>query len=119
MQDYRKLYVYKEANELTLEIYKITKSFPKSEQFGITAQMRRAVTSVGANIAEGAGRKSKREFANFLYSSLGSVNELRHFILLSKDLNYIKGEICNEISNKIDRLGRMLYQFILQVSSKN
>jgi four helix bundle protein len=67
MRDFRKLKVWSKAHQLTLALYRVTKEFPKDEMYGLTAQIRRSAASVGANLAEGCGRKGEREFARFLY----------------------------------------------------
>jgi four helix bundle protein len=87
MQDYRKLLVWQKAHKLVIDIYVITKGFPKDELYGVTSQLRRAAVSIAANIVEGAGRKTKPDFARFLTMSLGSTNEVEYFLVLSKDLD--------------------------------
>ncbi len=112
MQDFRKLDIYKEAKELALKVYTITYHYPDEEKYGMTQQLRRAVTSIGANIAEGSGRKSNQDFSRFLTMSLGSVNEARYFIEMSKDLDYISGSEYAFLSRKIRILGGKIYNFI-------
>jgi len=111
-QDFKKLEVWKLSHQFTLDIYRLTANFPKKEMFGITQQLRRASTSIGANIAEGAGRSSNKDFARALYFSFGSIKELEHFLLLAKDLNYI--DICNfnAFNGKLESIGKMLNKFI-------
>lgn len=89
MRDFRKLDVWRRSHELTLAVYRDTKSFPASERFGLTSQLRRAAASVPANIAGGAGRDSKREYAHFLNQALGSTNELEYHLLLAYDLGLL------------------------------
>ena len=112
MQDYRKLQIYNEAKELTIEIYSLTKYFPKDELFGVTQQLRRAGISVGANIAEGDGRISRKDFVRFLHNSLGSLNEIEHLLIMSKELNYIEKNECEKLSAKISSIRRMTCQFV-------
>jgi four helix bundle protein len=81
------LEVWKQAHALTLEIYKVTSSFPKSEMYGVVDQLRRASSSVAANIVEGQSRNTTKDYVNFLYNSRGSLEETRYFLLLSRDLN--------------------------------
>ncbi len=76
MRDFRKLQVWQKSHQLALDIYRLTIDFPKSEQFGLTRQMRRAAVSIPANIAEGCGRETEREFQRFLHIAAGSANEL-------------------------------------------
>ena len=111
-QDFKKLEVWKSAHQLTLDIYRLTTNFPKDERFGMIQQIRRAAASIGANIAEGAGRRTNKDFARALYFSFGSIKELEHFLLLAKDLNYI--DICNfnAFNQKLESIGKMLNKFI-------
>ena len=78
MQDFRQLRVWQLAHELTLDVYRITKSFPKDEQYGLTSQLRRCSSSIAANIAEGCGRGSDSEFARFLQIAMGSACEFEY-----------------------------------------
>ena len=93
MKDYRELQVWQLGHALTLEIYATTKSFPKDELFGLTSQMRRAASSIPANIAEGCGRDGDAELKRFLIIALGSACELDYFILLSAELGYLATEV--------------------------
>lgn len=72
MRDFRQLRVWEDSHQLALEIYKITKSFPKEELFALTSQIRRASVSIASNIAVGCGRGSNKDYANFLQMALGS-----------------------------------------------
>ena len=85
MQNFKDLLLWQEAHKLTLQVYEVSKSFPKEETFGITSQLRRAAVSISCNIAEGCGRYSSKDFANFLQIALGSANETDYLILLAKD----------------------------------
>jgi four helix bundle protein len=90
MQDFRKLKVWKQSHELTLDIYKLTVNFPQCELYGLTSQIRRASASIPANIAEGCCRGSDLDFARFLHISMGSASELDYHLLLAHDLNYLQ-----------------------------
>jgi len=92
MRDYKKYNVWIIGHEVTMDIYNLTQSFPADEKFGITNQMRRASSSIPANIAEGCGRESDAEFRHFLIISQGSASELEYFTILAKDLKYIKND---------------------------
>lgn len=109
------LNIWKESHSLSVEIYKITKTFPKSEIFGITSQIQRASTSVSANIAEGFGRKGNKEFIQFLFQAKGSLYETQNFLFLTKDLEYIPIDKFTELSNKYEILAKMLNSFITSV----
>lgn len=111
-QDFKKLEVWKLAHQLTLDIYRLTATFPKSELYAMTQQFRRAAYSISANIAEGAGRNSNKDFVRTLYFSFGSIKELESFLLLAKDLNYI--DVCNfnAFNQRLETIGKMLNKFI-------
>ena len=80
MRDFKGLKVWQRSHRLTVEVYKATEAFPHHERFGLTNQMRRACLSIPANIAEGCGRTSQRDFGRFLQMSVGSVNELEYHL---------------------------------------
>ncbi|MEO6538492.1 MAG: four helix bundle protein, partial [Ferruginibacter sp.] len=81
MQNYKDLKVWEKAHSFTLKIYEVTKLFPKEEIYSLTNQIRRAASSIAANIAEGCGKKSKADFANYLNIALGSSNESEYFLI--------------------------------------
>ena len=89
MQDFTKLRLWQKAHELTLAIYKNTEAFPREEMFGMRRQLRDAATSVESNIAEGCGRRTEREFLNFLGMASGSLSELQCRLISSHDLGWI------------------------------
>ena len=92
MQNYKDLKVWEKAHLFTLNVYEATKLFPKDELYSLTNQIRRAASSIPANIAEGCGKNTNAEFAHFLNIALGSANEAEYFLILSKDLNYLPVE---------------------------
>ena len=108
MQDFKRLEVWKKSHSLTLEIYRITSRFPRSELYGLTSQIRRSASSVPANIAEGCGRYGNAELTRFLRIAMGSASELEYHILLAHDLNYIATEDYDEISKRLIEVKRML-----------
>jgi len=120
MQDFKKLTVWKKSHLLTLDIYKVTVSFPKSEIYGLTSQMRRACISVSANIAEGCCRGTDPEFSHFLKIALGSASELEYHLLLSHELHFLQLDAYNSLSVQVNEVKRMLISFInkLKVSTK-
>lgn len=105
---YHNMIVWKKSHCLTLEIYKITKNFPRDELFGIVSQLRRASSSVPANIVEGSARRTNKEFSQFLIQARGSLVESQYFLELSKDLNYIPAEKFNELTLISIEVGKML-----------
>ncbi len=117
MQSYRKLKVWSKSHDLTIKIYKITESFPDSEKYGLSSQMRRSAYSIPTNIAEGVERNSNSVFLNFLNISLGSANELEYQILLAKDLNYIDCDKFNELNHEIGEIRAMLISLESKINS--
>jgi four helix bundle protein len=112
-KSFKDLIVWQKAYRLVLEVYKITKTFPRSETYGLTQQIRRAAISLPSNIAEGYGRKHKAEYQQFLSIAYASLLELETQYLLSLDLNYIdKNDI---IENLIKEVGSMLYRIIFPI----
>jgi four helix bundle protein len=118
VQDFKKLLVWQKSHLLTLEIYSISKTFPNNELFGLTSQLRRASSSVAANIAEGCGRKSKNEFAHFLAIAIGSVSEVEYFLILARDLNYLSKNDFQRINSLANETKRMLISFVNRVEKQ-
>jgi four helix bundle protein len=108
MQDYHKLQVWEKAHQLTLEVYRGTGSFPKSEVFGLTDQMRRAVTSIELNIAEGCGRDGRAELSRFLRMALGSASELECQTEIARDLGYLHRDELAKWLTSVTEIKRML-----------
>lgn len=106
------LEVWKLAHQLTLDVYKITQGFPKSEQFGLSSQVRRSVSSVPTNIIEGQARQYKKEFKQFLYIAKGSLEETNYHLYLSKDLGYITETNYALLFELCTRIKMMLYKLI-------
>ncbi|UWX66022.1 four helix bundle protein [Empedobacter stercoris] len=118
MRTHKDLDVWKLSIDFVTVIFTITKGFPKEEQFGLTNQIRRAAVSVPSNIAEGAGRKSDKEFLQFLYISLGSVQEIDTQILISLNLNYLTKSEYEILLIKLDQISKMLSGLIKSVKEK-
>ncbi|HEX3740286.1 MAG TPA: four helix bundle protein [Terriglobales bacterium] len=112
MRDFRELKVWQKSHALILAIYKETVCFPKNELYGLTSQIRRAAVSIGANIAEGAGKNSRPDFARFLQMSLGSASELEYELLLACDLGYVTSAKRDELINQVIETKKMLTGFI-------
>ena len=108
MQDYKKLDVWGKAHQLTLYIYKLTKAFPKEELYGITNQIRRAASSIPANIAEGCGRDSNAELFRFITIAKGSASEVEYFAFLAKELDYMNSNAYQTVTNEIIEIRKML-----------
>ena len=109
---YRDLEIWQLGMELTVEVYKLTAVFPKSEQFGLTSQMRRAAVSIPANIAEGYGRSSDKNLANFVRIARGSLAELETHIELSIRLGFVSEEQTKPVSSLFGPVGRKTYMFL-------
>jgi four helix bundle protein len=119
MQDFKKLDVWALAHQLALDTYRCTASFPSFETYGLVAQIRRATTSVPANIAEGSGRRSSKEFARYLDIARASAVEVEYHLLLAHDLGYLDGEALGALSSQGDRVRRMLTSLIERVRLSN
>src|SRR5687767_5582659 len=92
MQDFRKLLVWQKNRTLVADIYRATAPFPAEERFGLTSQMRRSVTGIGAAIAEGCGRGSRKDTLRFFQIAFGSSTELLHHLITSLDLGFLSNE---------------------------
>ena len=103
------LLVWKKAHALTLAVYQETKSFPREEQYGLVSQLRRAVVSIPANIAEGYKRRSRKDYARFVNISHGSLEECKYYFILSRDLFYFLTQTAERLIADADEVGRMLY----------
>lgn len=119
MQDYRKLKVWERAHQLTLAIYKVTKAFPKEEQYGLTGQIRRACASVPANIAEGCGRNGTAELLRFLHIAMGSASELDYHLLLARDLQFLTDAAYEKLEAEVTEIRRMLNSFMQKLRTNN
>ena len=112
------LKVWQISHELTLEVYRITKTFPKDELYGLVAQLRKAASSVPANIVEGYYRHTTKELIKFLYNARGSAGEVAYFLILSKDLEYIANKEYIELRKRYDALLRSISAIINSLSKK-
>lgn len=108
MRPHENLAVWNKAVDFVVAVYKATHSFPKEEKFGLTSQLRRAAVSIPANIAEGAGRHSSKEFAQFLSIAQGSASEVATELLIAHRLTYINAEAFTVLRDSLDDIGRMI-----------
>jgi four helix bundle protein len=115
MQDFKQLRVWQKSHALVLRIYMATSTFPDSERYGITGQMRRAAASIPANIAEGCGRGGQSELRQFLYHSAGSASELEYFLLLARDLRLLTEKHHEALYDTLHEIRRMLTGLIQRV----
>ena len=112
IKDFDDLEIYKLAEDLAGWIYDLTDKFPSDEKFNVISQLRRAVTSVGANIAEGYGRFHYKENIQFCRQARGSLVEIKHFMLFSKKRNYITENILNHFLSKYKQLQIKINNYI-------
>ncbi|HVP36842.1 MAG TPA: four helix bundle protein [Terriglobales bacterium] len=113
LERFEDLEVWKKAHGLVLTIYKLTKDFPHEEKFGLVSQMRRAAVSIPANLAEGFKKRGLKDKSNFYNIAQGSVEELRYYLILGKDLNYIPEN--QELIDATEEIGRMLHGLIRSI----
>jgi four helix bundle protein len=118
MRNYRDLQVWNKAHHLTLELYQISRQFPREEVYGITGQLRRAAVSIGANLAEGCGRRTSAELARFVRIATGSASELDYHLLLSRDLGFMKDEDFTRSAAALTEVRKMLTSFLNSVEEQ-
>lgn len=111
MHRFKDLEIWRLSRNFCSDIYETTSSFPESEKFGITNQLRRASVSVPSNIAEGCSRKSNRDFSRFLEIAMGSMYEIETQLLISNDLNFIQTKKLNSLLQKLDSIIKMTSKF--------
>ena len=108
MTDFKRLKVWRKAHEMTPDTYRVTAVFPREEMYGLTSQLRRAAASIGANIAEGCGRRSDGEMCRFLQIARGSACEAEYHFLLARDLHFLAEKDFEILTRKSDELQRKL-----------
>lgn len=109
------LIVWQKSHDLVLSVYQMTREFPKEERYALCDQMKRCACSVPANIVEGHSKNSKNDFLRYLYIARGSLEELRYFVLLARDLQYIHDEMYNTYEDKIKEVSIMLNKLIKSI----
>ena len=117
MIDYKKYNVWQKSHQLVLDIYPITATFPKSEQFNLISQINRACLSIPTNIAEGCGRETQKELIRFLYISSGSAHELEYLLLVPKDLKFIDENLYIKLHSDINEIKKMLASLIRKIAA--
>lgn len=108
VQSFEELDAWKAAHALVLAIYTLSRRFPKDEQFGITSQLRRCATSIPANLAEGFGRRSRKELLRYSNIADGSLQETKYFLLLARDLKYVPDDEYDQLKQQTSRVGSLL-----------
>lgn len=107
-----------EAHLFVLDIYRVTDEFPREELYGVVSQLRRASSSITANIAEGFARYHYKDKVRFYYQSRGSVAEVQNFVILAKDLNFIDFGVCKELGEKANEVGRLINGLIRSIENQ-
>ncbi len=116
---FQDLITWQKAHALALEIYSTTKLFPKEETYGLTSQIRRASVSVAANIVEGYRKRGKADKVRFFNISEGSLDEIKYFLILSKDLKYMSKENFEALMSLSEEVSRLLSSYIKAISKNN
>lgn len=119
MRDFHNLLIWQRSHQLTLDVYKVSQSFPKEELFGLTSQIRRAISSVPTNIAEGCGRHSNKDFAHFLQIAIGSASEVEYELLLAHDLQYINKDEYERLINEMVAIRKMIIKYRTELRATN
>jgi four helix bundle protein len=117
MRDFHKLIIWQRSHQLALKVYSISKFFPKDELFGLTSQIRRAVSSIPTNIAEGCGRASNKDFAHFLQIAIGSAAEVEYELLLAHDLDYINNSDYQFLTEETVAVRKMIIKYQSELKS--
>ena len=115
MQDIKKLIIWQKAYAVSLAVYHASSNFPKEESYGLTSQIRRAATSIPANIAEGCGRIGNVELGRFAHIALGSSTELESHLLMARDLNMLDQDKYTELESQVSEVRKMLISFIKKI----
>ncbi|MGN6213698.1 four helix bundle protein [Parafilimonas sp.] len=118
MKPHKNLEAWKQSFNLVKEVYRITNSFPLEEKFGLVSQLRRAAVSVPTNIAEGAARRSKKEFIQFLYIAEGSLSEIDTLLELSIALNFIIIDLSTSLFNTLENISKLIIGLIKKLNSQ-
>jgi len=113
---FRSIKAWQRADDLVARVYRVSRAFPKDEQYGLTSQMRRTAVSVAANIVEGSSRRSRQEYLHFLSIAKGSLSELSYYIHLSNRLSYLSESQFRDLDGSCEETARTLHGLIQSVS---
>jgi len=119
MKDFRQLKVWEKAHLLALAVYPITARFPREKTYGLTAQIRRAASSIPSNIAEGCGRDGDAELARFCIIARGSATELEYQLLLARDLTLLHPDDYEQLSQQTIQIKRMLTVLVQKLTAES
>jgi len=111
MHNFKELDIWQESKNLCVLVYKLTLDFPKSEMYGLTSQINRAVISIPSNIAEGAGRGTDKDFSRFISMALGSSFELETQLIIALEINYVDKVTFDNLVNKLNTIQKKLVNF--------
>jgi four helix bundle protein len=118
VKDFKELKVWHKAYGLSLSVYEASRDFPREEMYGLTSQLRRSAVSIGANIAEGCGRRSDGELVRFLQIARGSASEVEHHLLLARDLKFLNGNAHRTLEKELQEVQRMLTALVHTIQRK-
>jgi four helix bundle protein len=116
---HKKLVLWHKAVHLVVSVYEVTRRFPASERFGLAAQMQRAAVSIPSNVAEGAARKGRKEYLQFVYTARGSLSELDTQVEIAGLLGYLKPEESGKLQAEMEEVSRLLNGVIAYLSRCN
>jgi four helix bundle protein len=119
VKDFRKQKAWEKSHQLTLAIYKASEDFPREELYGLTSQIRRASSSIPANIAEGCGKNGEAELARFFQMARGSASELEYHLLLARDLDFLPVSEYERLTKELGEMQRMLASFINKLKAQS
>ena len=119
VRDFRELRVWVRAMDLAEVVYGVVKGFPKSEVYGLVSQLRRASSSVYANVAEGCGKRTSKDFVKFLHNAMGSVREVQSHLIFCGRVRYLERGRVGELVGDYDELLKMLARFVEYVLSED
>ncbi len=117
-RNFKNIKAWKHSDDLVVDIYSVTKFFPKEELYGLVSQLRRAAVSVPTNIVEGSGREHKKEYLHFLYIARGSLSEVIYLIHISKRLGYIEDIPFVKLNDLAEEVAKTLYGLILAIKKE-
>ena len=117
MRDFKKLKVWQKGHEFTLHVYQVSKTFPSSERYRLTNQIRRASVSIPSNISEGCGRDTNPDLIRFFHIAMGSASEVEYQLLLAHDLSYLNGKDYQQLQGKVTEIKRMMTGFVKKLKA--
>lgn len=116
---YEKIKAWQKAHELALEIYHVTKTFPRQEAFGLTSQLRRAAISIPTNIVEGYARQNQKVFGTFLDTAYASLVEVKYLLKFSNEVGYMSKKDSTKLESLSDGVGKILWGYMKEVKSES